>query len=314
MRMIKPASILPANLTSNVPETDAPAWAAGTYKTGDRVVKNNHLFESLADNNTTDPAADSATVPKWLDTGATNRWRMFDKSAGQVVTLGSGKVQRRVSKIGTFTTNPNTIDITIKPGTVVNGLALFGLVGYQVTVTMNDPVDGVVYGPETVSLVDPTAGDMWEWLFTDVGRVDSFCLTDLPAYGTATIRIVIEAGQGGTAQCDMAVVGKVVDLGEALMGINFGITDFSAKEVDTFGNEYVAEGGYRYKVTYPIAIYPDLITSFKRLLIEYRAKPAVWIGDEDREWSLIYGRYRDLNVVTPHDAFSECTLEVGALN
>lgn len=314
MMMIKPATITPANLTSNVPETDAPAWVAGTYKTGDRVVKNNHIFESLADTNNTDPAADSATVPKWLDTGATNRWRMFDKSAGQVVTLGTSKVQRRVSKIGTFTTNPTNIDITIKPGTVVNGLALFGLVGYQVKVTMTDPVDGVVYGPRTVSLVDPSAGDMWEWLFTDVGRIDSFSLTDLPAYGTASIRIVIEAGEGGTARCDMAVVGQVVELGEALMGTSFGITDYSSKEVDTFGNEFVTEGGFRNKVTYPLAIYRDLVTPFKRLLIEYRAKPAVWIGAEELEWSLIYGRFRDLNVVTNNGSFSECTLEVGALN
>lgn len=313
MMMIKPATITPANLTSLVPENDAPAWAAGTYKNGDKVISNHHVFESLADSNTADPAKDDPAVPKWLDRGATNRWRMFDKSAGQVVASGTGKVQRRVSQIGVFTANPETIDITITPGSVVTGLALFGLVGYQVTITVNDPVDGVVYGPEVISLVDPSAGDMWEWLFTPVDRIDNLVLTDLPAYGTASIHILIEAGTGGTAQCEAAVVGEVVDLGESIIGASFGITDYSSKDVDTFGTEFVIERGFRNKVTFPIAIWPEQVATFRRLLTEYRARPAVWIGDESLEWTLIYGRYRDLNVVRPHGAFYECTLEIGAL-
>lgn len=314
MRMIKPATIAPANLDSKVPQNDAPAWASGTtYKVKDRVIRNNHVFESLADTNTTDPATDSATAPKWLDVGATNRWRMFDKSAGQVVTQGSTTVQRRVSQIGVFTSNPTSIDLTVTPGSVVTGLALFGLAGYQVTVTMTDPVDGVVYGPSTISLVDPSAGDMWEWLFTPANRIDSLVLTDLPAYGTASIRVLIEAGTGATARCETMAVGEVVDLGESIMGAQFGITDYSSKDVDAFGNEYVIERGFRNKVTFPIAIWPDRVNYFRRLLTEYRARPAVWIGDESLEWTLIYGRYRDLNVVRNHGAFSECTLEVGAL-
>lgn len=313
MMMIKPVGITPANLYSSVPETDAPAWVAGTYKKGARVIQNHHVFESLLDSNDVEPAKDSATAPKWLDTGATNRWRMFDKSAGQVITQASGQVQRQVTLLGTLTSNPTSIEVDITPGSVVNALALFGLSGYQATITMTDPVDGVVYGPKVVSLVDPAAGDMWEWLFTSVERVDAFALTDLPAYGTARIHILVEAGAGGTAACSMAVAGQVVTLGTALMGAQFSITDFSTKEKDTFGNDYVTERGYSYNVTYPISIPDGQVTSFRRLLTQYLTRPAVFIGDLKREWTLIYGRFGDLNVVCPNGKYSECTLEVGAL-
>lgn len=309
MRVIQPLPITPIMLTSNVPETDAPAWVAGSYALGARVIRDYHVFESLADANTADPLADT-TPAKWLDTGADNRWKMFDKGAAQQV--GATTVQRQVFLIGTATTNPTSIDLTINPGAVVNAIALFGLTGYRVTVTMTDPVEGIVY-QRVFNLIDPSASGMWEWLFKPADHREAVTALDLPAYGTASIRILIQADAGGMARCSMAVLGVVTDIGESVFGTGIGVTDFSRKEVDDFGNETVIERGFRDRVQYDVRIDTENVSFAKRFLTSLRAKPAVYIGDENREETIIFGRYRELQIVLSNPSISECALDVGAL-
>ncbi len=314
MMMIKPVGITPANLYSSVPETDAPAWVAGTYKKGDRVIQNHHVFESLVDTNNVEPAKDSATAPKWLDTGATNRWRMFDK----IRRPGDHPGERPGAAAGNAAGHPH-----VEPHEH-RGRHHAGFGGERPGAVRPIRLPGDHHDDrsrgrgglraEGGQPVDPAAGDMWEWLFTSVERVDAFALTDLPAYGTARIHILVEAGAGGTAGCSMAVAGQVVTLGTALMGAQFSITDFSTKEKDTFGNDYVTERGYR--STTSRTRFPSLTArspASGRLLTQYLTRPAVFIGDLKREWTLIYGRFGDLNVVCPNGKYSECTLEVGAL-
>ena len=309
MKVIVPTPVTPAMLVSNVPVDDGPPWTAGSYDKGKKVVLNNHVFESLGDGNTENPATDSSP-PKWLDLGATNRWRMLDKGAAQLI--GDTPNQRQVYLIGTKTSNPGSIDITITPGAVVNAVALFGLTGYRATVTMTDPFDGVVYS-NVVSLVEPSANGMWEWLFKPIGRRETIALLDLPAYGTASIRIQIEAVAGGIATCSMASVGYLQEIGDACFGTSFGITDFSLKKVDDFGVETVTERGYRDRVQFDVRIKTDDIDNAKRILIGLRAKGAVYVGDVKRQSTIIFGRFRDLQVVIDNLAVCPCALDVGSL-
>jgi len=309
MKVIKPVVVTSAMLTTNIVTTVEP-WVAGTYKKGDKRLANNHVFESLVDANTANPLKDDAT-PKWLDTGAENKMAMFDKGAAQVFgTVGS---QRKVFLIGTRTVNSGTIDVTIKPGQVVNSVALFGLTGYRVTVTMTAPDDGEVYR-QVISLVDARASGMWEWLFKRIGRKKTFALTDLPAYGDASIRIVIEADASVEATCAMACVGTLTPLGETVFGgTGFGLTDFSVKSVDPFGVEALLERGFRRRVIYDVRIHDEDLEFALDFLEDLRATGAVYIGHESRPATIIFGRYRDLQVTLPNPALHECALDVGGL-
>lgn len=310
MKVIPPVTILPTMLTSNVAEDDAPVWAAGSYDLGVKVIRNHHVFESLAAANTAEPGAETTTPLKWLDKGATNRWAMFDKSAMQLIEDTSK--QRKVYLIGTKTTNLNSIEFTIVPGEVISAVTLFGLVGYQVTVTMTDPEDGVVYS-KVVSLVDPTAANMWEWLFKRIGRIDNLSLTDLPAYGTANIHVLIEAAPGTKAECQMATVGQMLTLGITCFGTTIGITDFSSKKVDDFGVEAVIERGYRDRVQYDVRVESADTYYVKKELTKLRAKGAVYIGTESRQETICFGRFKDLQLVLDNWSVSPMTLDVGSL-
>ena len=315
MDVIDQVDITAAMLVTNVPLTEPGAtdWVAGSYALGAKVIRNRHVWESLAASNTAIPGEEVATALsplKWLDTGAINAMRMFDKGAAQLV--GDKGAQRRVYKIGTTTTNLNKIDFTVTPGQVVSALALFGLTGYQVTITITDPTDGEVRST-VISLVDPTAKGMWEWLFKRVKRKTTIALLDLPAYGTASIRVEIEAGVGGVASCSMASIGPLNPVGESIFGTATGITDFSTRDVDDFGNESMIERGFRDRVQFDVRIDTDDVFYQKTFLSTLRAKGAVFIGDPARQETIIFGRYRDLQIVLSNPAVSECALDVGSL-
>ncbi len=312
MDVIEQVDITASMLVTNVPLTEPGAtdWVAGSFGLGAKVIKNRHVWESLAAANTAEPGAETTVPLKWLDLGAINAMRMFDKGAAQLV--GDKGAQRRIYKIGTTTTNLNKIDFTVTPGQVVSAIALFGLTGYQATITITDPVDGLIR-TTTVSLVDPSAKGMWEWLFKRVKRKTTLAILDLPAYGTASIRVVIDAGVGGVASCSMASIGPLNPVGETIFGTAAGITDYSTKDVDDFGNESMIERGYRDRVQFDVRIDTEDVFYQKTFLSSLRAKGAVFIGDPARQETIIFGRYRDLQIVLSNPAVSECALDVGSL-
>ena len=121
MKVIKPVTVTDAVLiSSTAPETDYAAWAAGTaYSVGNRVIRTSthRIYERMVAGTTaTAPELDSVN---WIDIAPTNRWAMFD------------------GEVSTQTALASPLTVVIKPG-LVNGLALFGLAGTTLVVTVRD--------------------------------------------------------------------------------------------------------------------------------------------------------------------------------
>lgn len=287
MRLIKPVEITPAKLvSSNVAETDYPAWVAGTYALGDRRIKDHHIYESLAAANTSDPS----DTTKWLDMGSTNRWRMFD------------------NKVESLTTNPGAIVVTIKPGSVVNSLALFNLQGKSVTVSVVDPIEGEVYRKE-VSLVDAGVTNWYDWFFEPIGIRTDLVILDMPAYGSANVVVTIDAG-AEVAAVGHLVIGAVKQIGTALYGSAVGITDYSRKTTDVFGNTVVVQRSFSNRAEFDVSLDTSEVTRIRRLLAELRATPVVWIGEESYEATILFGFYKDFQIVFSGPTVSDCSITV----
>lgn len=296
MRLIKPVEITPAKLiSSNVPETEHPAWSAtATYALGDRVLLNHTIYEALA-------AVPAGVKPgeevvtkdapaKWLDRGKDNRWRMFD------------------NKVESLTTNPNTIVVTIKPGAVVNSLALFNLQGKSVTVSMVDPVEGEVYRKE-VSLVDAGVTNWYDWFFEPIGRRTDLVVLDMPAYGSANVVVTIDAG-AEVAAVGHLVLGAVKQIGTAIYGTSVGINDYSRKTTDDFGNTVVIQRSFSNRAEFDVVLDTSEVTRVRRLLAELRSTPVVWIGEETYEATILFGFYKDFQIVFSGPTVSECSITV----
>lgn len=287
MRVIKPIAIGDAQLTSsNVPETEYPAWVAGTYALGVRRIKDHHIYESLGVANTTDPS----DATKWLDLGFTNRWRMFD------------------NKVESLTSNPGTIVVTIKPGAVVNSLALFNLKGKSVTVTMIDALEGEVYR-KAVSLVDAAVTNWYDWFFEPVGIRTDVVVLDMPPYGSANIVVTIDAGPEVAAVGHM-VVGAAKQIGTALYGSSVGINDYSRKTTDDFGNTVVIQRSFSNRADFDVSLDTADVTKIRRLLADLRATPVVWIGEETYEATILFGFYKDFQIVFSGPTVSDCSITV----
>lgn len=296
MIIITPIETTAATLIdSNVPETDAPAWTAGTYTIGQQRIYNHRVYEVLVASTTDQPdLGAAASPPTWLDTGATNRFKMFDQI------------------ISTDTAQTGTIEVTIEPGTVANGVAMFGLSGTSVTVTMNVPGEGEVYS-RTDSLQDNTLIlDWYGYFFEDVTYKSDAVFIDLPSYGTASLSITIDAGVS-TARCGELVIGKQRSLGLTNFGTSVSIQDYSVKSTDQFGNVVVVQRAYSKRADYDVTVETSKVASAQSILAGIRTTPTVFIGDESRAETVVYGFYRQWNIVLSTPTISDCSIEVEGL-
>lgn len=296
MRLIKPVEITPAKLiSSNVPETDYPAWSvSATYDIGDRVLLDHHIYEALAIVAAgVKPGAevvDKDHPAKWQDRGMDNRWRMFD------------------DKVESLTTNPGTIEVRIRPGAVINSMALFNLQGKSVTITMIDPVEGEVYR-KTLSLVDAGVTNWYDWFFEPIGKRTDVVVLDMPPYGSADIVLIIDAG-AEVAAIGHTVIGAVKRIGTALYGTSVGINDYSRKSTDEFGNTIVVQRSFSNRAEFDVTLDTSEVTRVRRLLAELRATPVVWIGEESYEATILFGFYKDFQIVFSGPTVSDCSITV----
>jgi len=298
--VIPPLSITDSNLTSStVPETDYSAWSSGTtYTIGQRVIltSTHKIYESLQNGNLNkDPATDTSDPPFWIEVSATNRWKMFD-------TINS-----------TQTTNTNSIVVVITPGKVINSVSLLNIEGTSVRIKMTDPTEGVVYDVTTSLNNNGNINNWYNYFFNPIQRRTSHVATDLPAYGTAAIEITI-TNTGLTAKCGVCIIGAVQYIGEGInLGASVGITDYSRKEKDSFGNYVLIQRSYSKRAKFSMAVLNEQIDALQDLLVSLRTTPCVWVGDDNYTCTYIYGYYKDFDIVIAYHLVSDCNIEIEGL-
>ena len=296
MIIIQPVPITAAMLTaSNVPETDAPAWTAGTYTLGQQRIYDHRVYEVIIASTTARPDIGAvATPPSWLDLGATNRFKMFDEI------------------ISTQTVFAAEIDVDITPAAVVNSAAFFGMLGSSITLTMTDPTDGVVY-TETRSLQDNTLIiDWYPYFFEEIAYLPDTVFLNLPAYGSATLTAVIDGG-AGNAKVGEVVIGKQRRIGVTNFGSSVSILDYSIKSTDDFGNTIIVQRAYSKRADYDVTVDTLSVAAVQKALADIRTTPTVFVGDENRPETVVYGFYKQFNIVLSTPSISDCSIEVEGL-
>lgn len=297
LKVIPPLSITDSNLTSsNVAETDYAAWLSGTtYSIGQRVIKTSthKIYESLQASNTNH---DPETNPTWwIEVSATNKWKMFDLSNS------------------TATQNADTIVVTITPGKVVNSVTLLGVNAQTVRIKMTDPTEGVVYDVTTNLNNNGNINNWYNYFFDPIVRKTTLLATDLLAYGSAAIEITI-TNTGNTASCATCVIGAIKYIGEGInLGASVGIQDYSRKEKDDFGNYVLVQRSYSKRANFSMAVLNKQIDALQDLLVSLRTTPCVWIGDNNYASTVIYGFYKDFDVVINYHTVSDCNLQLEGL-
>jgi len=282
MKLIRPETVTDTIFqSSDVPENDYSAWLVGTtYADGDRVIvttPNIHkIYESQQGANTgNDPTTDDGTW--WVEVSSTNRWKLFN-----------GIVQEQTEQAG-------GMEYVLQSPTVVNSLALINVDCAEVTVTVEDATEGVVYD-ETFSLIsDSGIQDWYAYFFEPIVRDDRLAILDLPPYANADITVTFT--DTGTAKCGALIIGQFADLGFSQHGASFSIIDYSTKTTDSQGRVTITDGPYANKLDVDVILDTAVFGVVRNTLADLRTTPCAWIAEENNRNSIVYGYYREFDII-----------------
>ena len=298
MIIIRPITINDTVLTSsNVPETDHSDWLVGTaYTAGNTVQVTDDLVHSVYEAlgaTTGDYPPDNPD--KWLRLSATNTWAMFS------------------DQISDDTERALTIEVTLTPGSIVNGISFFGVSASTIHVEMDDPTLGIVYD-KTVTMVDssPTINNWWSYFFEPITLQSDLVLLDLPPFSSADINITISA-PSGTAKCGLVSIGSQQSLGITNHGTSVSITDYSRKDLDSFGRPIITQRNFSKRASYDVSVQTVQVGAVQKTLANLRTTPLTWVGDEGSEATVVYGYYRDFDIVIATPTLSSATIDVEGL-
>ena len=294
MIIVNPVVISPAMIvSSSAAVSTRTAWNSGTaYVSGNEVYYNYKDWIAVAASTNVTPGTDDT---KWIEIAASNRYAMFD------------------GVINNVTTATSPLDVTVDPGSVVNAVSLFQVTANTVQVQVIDPVEGIVYD-QTEDMQDTSIViDWYSYFFEPIAQKSDVSFINLPAYGSANIRIVADAGTGNNAIIGEAIIGRQRQLGVTNFNTSVSIQDYSRKERDQFGNVIVVERQFAKLADYDVTVETSLVNVVQNTLANIRTTPTVFIGDANRPETIVYGFYRNFNIVLSTPSISECTIEVEGL-
>lgn len=298
MRIIRPTTITGSMVTAcDVPEDDYTAWSPFTaYVVGNRCLFNHKNYECLVNNTNYNPADYSiTTVPKWLDLGYCNRWRMFD------------------TIVGTQTSQATSFSISIVPG-IIDSIAFLDVEATTIEIEMVDPVEGTVYEETLDMIMKSPVVDGYTYFFEPIITDDAAVLLGIPPFGSATITVTV-TNTGGTAKLGTLALGTQKHLGLTLYEPSISITDYSKKEVDAFGNYTIVERRFSKKFSCDLSLNSSAVDDLQKTLATYRATPVIWVGsDASYSSMIIYGFYKSFQITVPYRTKSNCSLEIEGLS
>lgn len=233
-----------------------------------------------------------ATPLWWKEVSSTNRWKAFDV------------------KVGSQTEQASLISYQIKPG-LIDSVAFLNVDASSISLTVTDPVEGEVYN-ETISLVSVLSFvDWYGYFFEPVGtRITDVVRFAIPLYASATLDIAIAYAASGIAKVGAIIMGLKSLLGVTLYNPVLGITDYSVKTADEYGNYTILERAYSKRMTCDMRILNTSLDEVHRLLAIYRSTPVVWVGIAEYSSMIVYGFYKDFSIVMPGPRHSDCSIEI----
>lgn len=297
LKVVKPLEISDAMLIStDVPEADYADWSAGiTYALGDRVIvaAEHKVYESLQAGNLNNAVSNPLW---WIVVSPTNRWKLFDASNSTQTAQASG-----------------SMSYVLRPQSAVSALAALNLNNATaIRVRLSHPTYGALYD-ETVDLTaKPAAADWWNWFFGARKAPSQHIALDFPALPGADITVDLTGGS------DLAIgvllLGQIVTLGLGVeYGARVGIQDYSRKETNDFGDFVLVRRAYARRASFDLMLAAGDVDSVQTLLAELRATPCLWIGSALYESTVIFGIYKQFDVLIAYPTYSNCQLELEGL-
>ena len=283
-------------LSTNVVDESYPLWSQGTFTRGDKVILDNSIYEVVA--STTDTPPDIGSIPSlgvpasWLRLGYVNSRRMFTGTRDSVSTVDNGNI---------------TVEFT-SADNYYNQIALLGLVGQSVTITVLNGADEVQQ-VKSISLIDAGVENWFDYFFAPFTQIESVVLSDLVYIPNGKIRVEIE-GSGGLTACGRVVIGTAHTVGTINEGTTVGLLTFSRFQRDGYGHLTVNEGRTVSTASFNASVEKSLVDFTLKTLRNAGGKIALYIGAEGLEATIILGIAEEPRINYSSFTLCDLTLEV----
>lgn len=266
-------------LYTNIPENDFPAWNSATayaIESGsgaNSVVYKHVKYASLQASNTNHQPDTSPTW--WSVIGATNAYAMVDTQVGtQTVASVGGHIIASL-KIGPVT-SINFINVSAD------------------TITVNIYSAGVIVYTTVIDFTGGTSGV----------PVTDYTITGLTPHDDAIAQIDVYAASPKAAAIGNFIVGTKYYVGSTETHPTIGITDYSIKTVDAFGNPLLTKRGYAKRMSTKQMLDDSQVDFVARLMAQVRSTPCVWNANTTDRYPnsntktslIIYGYYKDWEI------------------
>ena len=289
-------------LTSTTAVAQVTAWNSGTsYIIGDEAsVQDNFGFAKvyicLVAHDDIHPVTHAQASVKWSYDRYDNNHAMFD-----------GYVNKQSIKA-------TSIVVVLDTTEQIDDVVLFNIDGSTINVTCNDGASDVSDVDYSLTFSSPTGED-----FTPMtGDYKDAVVCPIPGstYNTLTITITITAAAGRTAKCGMCVAGRSATLGKTRYAPAMSIVDYSTKDTNDFGETYLNQRAYAKTISADLFFDTGDMVPVYKLLTAVRSTICVWDFNNDStdyESLIVYGFYKDFDVILQNLAQSICTIEIEGL-
>ena len=229
-----------------------------------------------APNGGNDPTLTGSTY--WLKVGPTPRFSVFDATYSTTASAAE------------------YVTYIIRPGQVCTGLAVVGVDGSSVRVTMIDSVTGATVYNRVKSLRLKNSKSVSQYLFGEIERRTDEVFDDLPTFKSAIITVTV-AKLGGTAAIGDIQFGRLVDIGETQWEPEIRTLRRSKITDDDFGNITFVKRRSSKLLTVDVSVDNDQVDFVVRALNGYTDSPCVIVGDVRWTSLIILGFVQDFRLV-----------------
>jgi hypothetical protein len=287
MQFIRPVSIDDDAklIASSVPET-APLYNPATSYMADEEVRVGHLiYKSAAGNNVGHPVTDPAW---WLGPKFSNRWAAFDG-------------------VNATKTVAEEVSFTVRPGQLIDSLALLDVSATAVTVVAVSAVQGEVYNKTFLLSNEVPESDFWVWFFEPIVRKKVLFVPDLPMMADLDVTVTLEGDNQSLATFS---IGNLWTMGGTEYGAEIGIDDYSKYIDNGFGDETLIQGAYSKRGNFTVYCSKDVADATADVLTEYRATNLVWIASKEFNSTVIFGYAKSWRAVISYPTIWVYSLEI----
>lgn len=297
MKLIKPTTFQESMLVSSTAtETYSPWNASTTYSINDKVTYQGRVWTSVFAGSNLNKVP-GTNIAYWVDAGPDNKHAMFDR------------------KVQTATTATTSLTVVLTPG-LIDSIALINLNADLATVTIRNGPGGAIIYEYTGGLSGATILDWSQYFFYDpLLKRTQLIFSDIPPYANPHVTLELTSSTTNISVGEL-IFGVISDIGSTQYDATAGITDYSIKETDAFGNTSFVERPYSKRMQVQLMLKNSSLNRVYRLLSDIRATPVVWIGSDDPQFEeplVVYGFYKSFDMTISYPQHSLMSLEVEGL-